>query len=437
MHAVGCGDGNQRGDAGHASTDAHALEDVLISAITEEVFAVGGATGEEWASFTAVTDIAFDAAGRLVLVDNRQKRVVIVTADGRHLRDVSRPGDGPGELRSPTWLAPMRDGRLVVYDLERRSLLAFGPDGELAEHVRLQPSSRGFGGRSVAGTPSDLIAQLRSSPIGVHIRDVRALPDGRLLMIRTPSNVSGKRPIEVYEWEEGMETLFMAWDLPEGAVAQSGDVQSFPMSGDAMSVVSSRGVRRPVFAPPLFVDVMSNGRVAVVDSVGYRIKLLSPNGEIDDVLRRPIPARRVTSEIKQAVVESMRAGTGAQREITVSTGSGISREIMDEIRRRSLEDRISQATFADQIPVIANMAVDSEDRIWVGRAGADGVSAGPTDVLDSEGNYLGTLPGDGLRIPRAFGPGGLMAYVQRDELDAPVIRVVRLLALESSGVAQN
>ncbi|MFV2008104.1 MAG: hypothetical protein ACC667_11700, partial [Longimicrobiales bacterium] len=37
-----------------------------------------------------------------------------------------------------------------------------------------------------------------------------------------------------------------------------------------------------------------------------------------------------------------------------------------------------------------------------------------------------TIAADGMRIPDAFGPGGLVAYIERDEFDVPTILVKRL-----------
>ena len=38
-----------------------------------------------------------------------------------------------------------------------------------------------------------------------------------------------------------------------------------------------------------------------------------------------------------------------------------------------------------------------------------GNETGPTDTVTERGEYIGTLPAGWLRIPAAFGPGGLMA----------------------------
>ena len=87
-------------------------------------------------------------------------------------------------------------------------------------------------------------------------------------------------------------------------------------------------------------------------------------------------------------------------------------------------------TFAEEVPVLYSLKVDWEDRIWVVRRGATGDDGGPTDIVTPDGGYIGTLAPDGLRTPRAFGPDGLMAFIESDELDVQTVRVVRLVALE-------
>ena len=67
--------------------------------------------------------------------------------------------------------------------------------------------------------------------------------------------------------------------------------------------------------------------------------------------------------------------------------------------------------------------MDWEDRIWVERWGPRGDDDGPTDIVRPDGDYIGTLP------PNAFAPDALLAYIERDDLDVPSVRVMRLVAL--------
>ena len=50
----------------------------------------------------------------------------------------------------------------------------------------------------------------------------------------------------------------------------------------------------------------------------------------------------------------------------------------------------------------------------------------PIDVVTTDGEYIGTLPVGEARLPAAFGPGGLAAYIEVDDLDVPVVLVGRL-----------
>ena len=78
-----------------------------------------------------------------------------------------------------------------------------------------------------------------------------------------------------------------------------------------------------------------------------------------------------------------------------------------------------------QLPVIVRMASDWTGRVWVQRSGADPWTRGPTDVIAPDARYLGTLPPSAPGVPDAFGPDGLGAWIEKDELDAPVIVVRR------------
>jgi hypothetical protein len=97
----------------------------------------------------------------------------------------------------------------------------------------------------------------------------------------------------------------------------------------------------------------------------------------------------------------------------------------DQIREMQKEQLRNQG-FHPEIPVVERLRVTPRGTIWLERATVGPDDDGPIDVFTSAGRYLGTVAADGVRIPTAFGPDGLAAYVDRDELDVPTIRVVRL-----------
>ena len=355
--------------------------------MTEDVFSIGGAEVDPCLSEMWIKDVVFDAKGNLVVLwnsyrDDQEDFIVVVAPDGSRSHALSE--------RASLVMA-MSDGRLAVYDRTQESFLMFGPDGTFLEQQR----------------------------VGLIGSSLRPMPDGRILTFGGIGAGPG-RPVEVLILGAGSDTsiedrdtLVMAWGGSSG-----------PLVVERAFGFGFRTYHRHFV--PLLVDVLSDGRVAVVDSVGYRIKLLSPSGTVESVLERAIPLRR--------------------------------------------ENHLPLLTFAVQIPVeMKAMGVDSEDRIWISRTG--GVNAsdeatslfsdvrGPTDVFSADGQYMGTLAPDQTRIPRAFGPDGLMAYVEEGDgwalgpllreggdtakvvaadmeggfCNDDIVRVIRLLRLEVPG----
>ena len=365
--------------------------DIMLTAVSEDVYTVGAYLGEDWESFGMLTGVGFDGAGNLHILDRRQDRIVVLDPDGSFVRMVGGSGDGPGELRSPASLNVQRDGGFVVASLT--SIDVFAPGGQ---HLRRMPVN------PITGSP---------------FQQTRAFPDGSLvsIVIRSDSTAMARwraglprpdppgRPIEVFPIEHGKpEVLYTAWEPPKEKAARRRP------SRDGIARLSAGRA----FEPRLHFDPISDGLLAVVDSIGYRIKLISREGHLVGTVERPIAPVAVTDAMKEAQRERYRA-----------------REFPGSVFRieRESADRM---TFADEVPVIANMAVDWVDRIWVARAGDDGVGRGPTDIVTPNGGYVGTLPADGVRIPSAFGPTGLMAYITTDEFGVQVVRVIRLASLQ-------
>jgi hypothetical protein len=113
--------------------------------------------------------------------------------------------------------------------------------------------------------------------------------------------------------------------------------------------------------------------------------------------------------------------------MVMRTSDGASTRIASEQARAMLTGRIEAMEFAEEIPLIARMAVDWEGRIWIERTGSEVGQEGLIDLLDLGEGYLGTVDPADLDIPDAFGPGGLAAYVETDEMDVPRVVVRRLV----------
>lgn len=94
---------------------------------------------------------------------------------------------------------------------------------------------------------------------------------------------------------------------------------------------------------------------------------------------------------------------------------------------RSRRAYLDALPSADEVPVVLDLRTTWEGRIWVRRRAESLVDDGPIDVLTTDGRYLGSYPGD-TAMPAAFGPGGLLAFVERHGLGVNTVVVKRVAA---------
>jgi hypothetical protein len=199
-----------------------------------------------------------------------------------------------------------------------------------------------------------------------------------------------------------------------------------------------RGPEDVAFEPRLLSGLLPDGGLAFSDSSAYAIKLMGPDGTVRRVLTRPLEPRRVTRAMQDAErerrLEELEQGGGPQIRVMVGGPGGggggggrgapqpMSQDQINEMRRQQIE----QMQFYPELPVLFDLATGWSGKIWAVRRGREPAEAGPIDLIAPAGEYLGTLAAGTVGLPRAFGPNGLVAYVEPDELDVPRILLKRL-----------
>ncbi|MCZ0934993.1 MAG: hypothetical protein OXJ54_07410 [Gemmatimonadetes bacterium] len=180
--------------------------------------------------------------------------------------------------------------------------------------------------------------------------------------------------------------------------------------------------RRLAFEPELEVDVLPDGWLAYSDSSDYAIKIASSETGVSRILTRPFSPEPVTERMERAERDRRlrEAGRGSVIRgaggITVTGGGG-----SDRVR-----ERIETLKFFDEVPLVRGLRTTWNGRIWVQRRGDAPLDDGPIDVLTVDGGYVGSYRTDAPPLPDAFGPGGLVAFIERDELDVQSVVVKRL-----------
>jgi hypothetical protein len=311
-----------------------------------------------------------------------------------------------------------------VYDFGKFGFVRYGPDGEWTEDVSTDPSDIPFYGDFAVAGASNLYANITG-----RIRMAMG-PGGGGDDEEAESNPEDEGdPIVRLSLDQGLdgETVFIGWeaDPPEGPDSEF----SGGSEGRNIEIVMPQ---LRAFEPSMEYAGLPDGGFAVVDSTTYRVEVYAADGTLRTEIERPIAPVAVTPSIeakeqqrqRDELAEREAAGddTGGLR-IRMLGGGGGELSGMNDMMR----ERIENMAFYPEIPVVEALGADLEGRIWIQRSSGEPGEEGPTDIVTSEGTYLGTLPADGLRIPDAFGPNGLAAWIETDEFDAARIVVRRIV----------
>ena len=407
-------------------------EDRSLAADFEEVYRIGSIAGELWEAFTSIAGLAFDARGYLYVLDRSDSeiRVVVVDGAGGLATEFGRSGEGPAEFRQVDNFAVWPDGRTVVVDRGHGAYKIFGADGSFERTVRIADLPRSGGGFAAM---------------------VRPARDGETLFLTRQgfANLSqGEMAIDmgdrsIYQVSLGGDsatgTPFAEGWSPgrrERSTAEVDDpTRLFDAVGDALSYLE----------PPLVFDALPGGGVAWSDSSAYAIKIRSSPGSPVLVLRRPLRPESVTDRLRNRVRSKVLEAFEAQLDSSASAATdqlgpegGAAARAMFESMASGMLEMVEGARFMPEVPIVRDVRTTWEGTIWVLRRGPDPVAEalaladagesepGPIDVLSAEGRYLGTFAPEQTTLPGAFGPGGLVAFVETDEYDVATIIVRRL-----------
>ncbi len=399
-------------------------EDRWLEAGFEEVFRLGTLAGEEWEQFGSVRKVAFDGAGRLHVFDTQADRIYVVGTDGELVRGIGREGEGPGEFRDAVEMVVMEDGRVVVVDMGHRAYQVFDANGEFQRMVRM------------GGDPSYTAVAAHMAQRGTDAV-VTSTGGGTMMALSVRSVAGAGRPKPADPTTRAIERVILSGEevvkdtIAEGWRPASAD----PLSGMVRMGDGAVSVREwsgpPVFTPQLHWGVLPDGMVAFSDSSDYAVHIAAVGEGVSRVLSRPFPPEAVTDRVigseKDRRLEELEARS--DEELSGQVSMVINGRVVKgdpEEERAEERERIGNLRFFAEVPVIRGLSTTWNGRIWVRRRGEERSSDGPVDVLDMEGRYVGSYRAGTTEIPDAFGPDGLAAFIERDELGVQTVVVKRL-----------
>ena len=363
------------------------VEDRRLDADFEEIYRLGSVDGDGWDTFGHVGSVGFDGDGNLYILDMGAVRIYAVDLQGNLVRHLIGEGEGPGEFggnyAAALEFAVMRDGRVAVYDVGRMGFALFKADGEFERTIPLSGPQTHF-------------------PM---IGGIQAFPGSERVLSTT--EVGYLRRIAPNPDDDSQAPSFRY-------------VLSYGLSGDQVRVDSVAVAWRPLgdpeaFKPRLAAGVLPSGAVVYTDSSSYAVKFVVPGGRVTRVVTRPFQPRRVTEAMKAAELKR-------QLEELGDGGGNPMRQQMIEFRRGQIE----AMAFFHEVPVVLSLKTSWEGTIWVHHRGDEGAKGTRIDLISSDGRYLGTFAPGSTTMPSAFGPNGLAAFVETDDLDVSYVVVRRL-----------
>ncbi len=396
------------------------LEDRILDAGFPEVYRIGDGV-RDWELLTRVTSMGFDAQGNLHIGDwsSGDLSVLVVDPRGELVVRFGQPGDGPGDFRNATHALALPDGGTVVADNGHLAYQLFDRKGVLERWARYPGVVRG------------------ETPPLLYVRSA----DPRLR--------------KVDRWEGGLlarVVIARSFVVDSTTSPPRGSIKAGPgprtvlrvsLDGDEAREEEVARASRPGAEGEFFFGPLPGGRIAFSDTETYAVRIAEPSGRVGTVLVRPLPAREWDASTVRALKEYLTGNLeadvaeGGDRAEVVGMFGGL------EAWRR----RIAEAEYEGPIPLISGMETTWEGSIWILRTPARGftdidplamglnalvsdptgltaVGPGPIDLITPGGEYLGTIPDS--RMPNAFGPDGLVAYVQLDGFEVPTVVVRRL-----------
>lgn len=420
-----------------------AAQDTPLTADLEEVYRVGGLNAEEWAFFEGSEPIGFDGAGNLYVLNTQASQVVIVDPRGGLVRAVGRKGEGPGEFNQAAQFWVWRDGRYVVQDLGHGAYQVFGHTGELERFVRMGDAA---GPLAMMGA---MRLEVRADPAGGALiaQGLPSMVGGAMSsMVEAMAEMFGEDAGEVPEAgvdERGLERLdltgdvvsatpiLQAWQVPREEI--EADLGLDDLMNPANLVGLGDNIR--YYEPGFLWDMLPDGTIAYSDSTAYAIRIARPGGDIVDVLRRPLSPEAVTDRIRRASIENAirqfeeEGAFGEQRGNPELAEMAVALAPMMKAMMDAFRESAEKREFYPEIAVVRGVRATWDGALWIQRRGEEPWDdAGPIDVFNADREYVGTFAAGDIDMPLAFGPGGMIAHWEFDELDVPTLVVKRLPA---------
>lgn len=350
--------------------------------VVEHDLEIGEQAGAPEYAFSRIVDVAVADDGTIVVSDGVSTELRTYGPDGRYLRTLSGPGEGPGELASPATVADLAGDTVFAFDDRSSRVTSFALSGELLD-----------------------VGTFRSDDIG-RPRGMIRLDDGSYLSMSRWVAPGQPQRLQSYDIRLELDSLVVERVAPGGALLDTLRVMPDRTRLRSIDVGSGGMVRLRQADPPYATQthVASDGaRLVTGRTDAFDLEVMDPDGG-------PTTVIRVLGAKHPATAADIHAHQEAR--LREDLGEG---EIPAEVRQLYLDH------LPDRLPAFGSLLVSRDGDLWVSRSALDTDDGLDWLVFSPEGELRGavhTPPGLELRAVTAE---YLVGFVL-DDLDVPYVR---------------
>lgn len=215
------------------------------------------------------TDLAYDGAGSLHIVEQGAAQVRVLASDGGLLRVIGGPGTGDGRFRCPEGLALGADGAIYLADPCDHRVQVLGPDGSFRRSLGLagQPGRADDRFDSPSDVAVDGSGRIYVADTGNH--RVQVFDSGGRFLRRIGTGSAGRE----FDRLRRPRRLAVGTD-GKVYVADTGNQRVLVLAPDdrfLAAVGGQLGASTGQLREPLGLAVDAEGRLAVADSENHRV----------------------------------------------------------------------------------------------------------------------------------------------------------------------
>ena len=235
-----------------------------------EDLTIGVKEGDENFMFGDRLEFNVDDEGNIYAVDWDRKRIQKYGSEGTYILTIGRDGQGPGEFINPWKPYFDQEGNLYVRDIANHKIAFFYPEGKFIKEIKLPQK----------------VGDIQINSVGHYVSMIREIQE----------DINSKKTTYFHSYG-----LFNQ-DLNPINVFLKTSWTSSPLKGrdpDSLAEFLAESMSKTAYSPEVTLILRQDDRVYLGYPESYEIRVYSPDGKPEKLIRKDQPLQPVTESHKK------------------------------------------------------------------------------------------------------------------------------------------